>query len=120
MHGHDRLGEGGIWRYLVQPDGVYTDGINRWYLEEKNSGDPETLTAYVLWAQEEYPADHYYLVVADHGHGIQGLAWDNTSSGDYLTLPELRVALQHGTDNGLLRIDVLHLDACLMGMLEVA
>jgi len=116
----DRSGGGGVWRYEVQPGGVYTDGVNRWHLGEQNTGDPDTLAAYILWAQEEYPADHYYLAIANHGRGIQGLAWDDTSGGDYLTLPELRIALQQGTDNGLLKLDVLHLDACLMGMLEVA
>jgi hypothetical protein len=115
----DRAGGGGVWRYEVQPDGNYTTGINRWYLGEKNTGVSETLADYILWAQETYPADYYYLAVSDHGRGIQGIAWDDDSDGDYLTLPELRIALQQGTDNGLLKVDVLHLDACLMAMLEV-
>lgn len=110
----DQPGGSGMRRYLLHPTQA------EWVLEEGNCGNPQTLASYVLWAQENYPASHYYLAVADHGRGIQGLAWDDTSSGDYLTLPELGDALQQGTGNGSLKLDVLHLDACLMDMLEVA
>jgi hypothetical protein len=110
----DQPGGSGIRRYLLHPT------QQEWVLAEGNSGNPQTLASYVLWAQENYPADNYYLAVADHGRGIQGLSWDDTSSGDYLTLPELGTALQQGTGNGSLKLDVLHLDACLMDMLEVA
>jgi hypothetical protein len=89
-------------------------------LGEVNTGLSNTLASYIRWAQTEYPADHYYLAIADHGRGIQGVGWDDTSSGDYLELWELRQALHAGTQDGTFKIDVLHLDACLMGMLEVA
>ncbi len=111
----DRSAGGGVYRYLFLSDGTRSQD----YLGELDTGEPEALADYILWAQEQHPADHYYLAIANHGRGIQGIAWDDTSDGDYLTLPELRLALQRGTDNGLLEIDVLHLDACLMGMLEV-
>jgi hypothetical protein len=115
----DEQGEGGVWRYHIQSDGEYTDGINRWYLGELNSGDPQSLADYVLWARENYTADNVYLAVADHGRGVQGIGWDDHSN-DYLTLPQLREALQQGTEDGEYKIDVLHLDACLMSMVEVA
>ncbi len=111
----DRQGGGGVERHMFGHN-----GNEHWSLLEKNTGQPETLAEYILWAQANYPADHYYLAIADHGRGIQGLAWDDTSGADYLSLPELRLALEQGTQSGLLKIDVLHLDACLMGMAEVA
>lgn len=114
----DRLGHVGVQRYLVQPNGLYTDGLNRWHLEELNTGDPTTLANYIAWAQSTYPAEHYYLAIANHGRGIGGIAWDMTSN-DHITLPELREALHVGTAQGQRKIDVLHLDACLMGMVEV-
>lgn len=115
----DREGAGGVRRYLVQPDGQYTDGINRWHLGELNSGDPQTLADYLQWGLENYPADNVYLAVADHGRGIQGIAWDDNSN-THITLPGLRAALDQGTEGGKYTIDVLHLDACLMSMVEVA
>lgn len=116
----DRPTDSGVRRYLVRPDQDCVWGETCWSLDESSTGDPAILGDYILWAQENHPADHYYLAIADHGRGTQGIAWDDTSGGDYLALPELRQALQYGSDNGLLKIDLLHLDACLMGMAEVA
>ncbi len=114
----DRLNDS--WKFLIQPGGEYILGENKWYLGEVNTGDPEVLSSFVSWAAEMYPADNYYLSVADHGRGTSGLAWDYSSSLDYLTLPELRSALNLATNSGEWKIDVLQFDACLMGMFEVA
>lgn len=35
-----------------------------------NSGDPQTLISTCAWAIENYPADHYMLVLWNHGTGI--------------------------------------------------
>jgi hypothetical protein len=115
----DQGGAGGTWLYEIQPGGVYTDGVNRWYLGERNMGDPQTLSNYLTRVLADYPTDYTYLAIANHGRGMQGIAWDEQSGNDYLELPELRTALAEGTDGGLHKIDVLHLDACLMSMLEV-
>jgi len=105
-------------RFLVQPGGNYTDGVNRWYLGELNMGDPQTLVNFVNWTRTNYPAQHYYLAIADHGRGTSGVAWDDTNNKDYLTTAELRSAFNTATNSGQWRIDVLHYDTCLMGMLE--
>lgn len=83
---------------------------------ELNTGDPATLTRFIDWTVANHPADHYALVIWDHGGGLSGAAWDDTSS-DNLTLQEIASGLQHSTLDGL---DVLAFDACLMGMVEVA
>ncbi len=49
---------------------------------EKNMGDPETLREFVSWGMNQFPANHYILVLWNHGDGwhtrinqyIQGLA----------------------------------------------
>ncbi len=115
----DPQGRDGTWRYFIQSDGPYLDGINRWYLGELNSGATQTLADYIEWATTTYTADNVYLAIANHGLGIQGIGWDNYDD-DYISLPELRAALREGTTNGQRTIDVLHLDACLMSMAEVA
>lgn len=109
------------YRYEVQPGGVYQDGVNRWHLPEANMGDPQTLYNFIAWAKTNYPTDYTYLAIANHGRGTQGLAWDDTSGQDeLLTSSEVREALRLATEDGTVPIEVLHLDACLMGLLEQA
>ena len=108
------------WRFLVQPGGNYTIGVNKWYMGELNMGDPQTLSDFIIWSREHYPAQHYYLAIAGHGRGTSGIAWDDTNSGDNLTPSELYTAFQVATNSGQWKIDVLHYDACLMAMLENA
>ena len=108
------------WRFLVQPGGNYTIGVNKWYMGELDMGDPDTLRDFILWVRENYPAQHYYLAIADHGRGTYGIAWDYSNNKDYLTPTELRTALQQATNSGQWKIDVLHYDACLMALLENA
>jgi hypothetical protein len=108
------------WRFLVQPGGNYTIGVNKWNMGELNMGDPQTLANFIIWARENYPAQHYYLAIANHGRGTSGVSWDYTNSRDYLSTSELRSALQTATNSGQWKIDVLHYDACLMSLLENA
>ncbi|MCM8789319.1 MAG: clostripain-related cysteine peptidase, partial [Candidatus Omnitrophica bacterium] len=42
---------------------------------EVNSGDPETLAFFVLWAKQNYPADYYALVLWDHGDGWRSMSY---------------------------------------------
>jgi KaiC/GvpD/RAD55 family RecA-like ATPase len=80
-------------------------------------GDPDTLKGFVNWTISYYPANYYCLVLWDHGAGVIGLCLDYTPSPtDCLSLPELSQGL-----SGLPAImDVLLIDACSMGMIEVA
>lgn len=88
---------------------------------EVNMGDPQTLINFVQWAKQKVPADHYYLAIADHADALDGIAWDVTSGAEErLTNLELRQALAAITENGATPLDILHLDGCLMGLLENA
>lgn len=117
----DSSGGGGTWRYHVQPGGDYTDGANRWYMGELDMSDPQVLSDFVTWARNNYPARHTYLSVADHGRGTTGIAWDDTAGQDeFITVAELRTALQDATSGGAAPLDVVHYDACLMAMIEDA
>lgn len=40
-------------------------------LGELNMGDPATLHDFVAWARATYPANHYFLIIWDHGSGWQ-------------------------------------------------
>lgn len=110
----------GTMQYHIQPNGTYTTNVNRWDKGELNMGDPQTLTDFVTWAMRNYPAEHYFLAIEDHGDGTQGVAWDETSNDDNLTTTELYTALKRITNGGKNKIDLLTYEACLMGMYEVA
>ncbi|MCX6044413.1 MAG: clostripain-related cysteine peptidase [Chloroflexi bacterium] len=112
-----------VTRYVVQPNGAYTLGVNKWTLPETNMGDPKTLVDFANWAMTNYPADHYYLSVDDHGGGISGTSWDHHDVGgkaidDQLTPAELRSALAQITRNGERKLDIFAYESCLMGLLE--
>lgn len=102
----------------VGPDGDGSRvGARLVSIGERDTGDPATLTELLDWAHDTLPAERYGLVVWNHGGGLEGVAWDDTSRGDRLTLEETRLAIERST---LGRVDLLGFDACLMGMVEVA
>lgn len=102
----------------VQPDGDGSRvGAGLVSIGERDTGDPATLTAFLDWAHEALPAERYGLVVWNHGAGLEGVAFDDSSRGDRLTLEETRLAIERSK---LGRVDLLGFDACLMGMVEVA
>jgi hypothetical protein len=88
-------------------------------------GNPATLTAFIQYAQANFPADHYALVLWSHGAGwkktatggdpVRGALADD-SSGSFMSLPSVAQAI---TNSGV-NIDVVDFDACLMAMYEVA
>ena len=78
------------FRVTFSPQAVYQP------LGEKRMDDPSTLVEFVQQAQSDFPANHYYLIVADHANGVQGIAWDTTTDPSrraLLTPSEIRQAL---------------------------
>ena len=89
-------------------------------LGETNTGDPATLSDFITWGLTTYRARHYALVIWDHGGSWLGVAFDNSSDKDDLSLPELGQALKTGLAGANVpRFDVIGFDACLMGSFEV-
>ena len=102
-------------------------------LGEVNMADGQSLTDFATWAITTYPADHYVLIMSDHGMGWPG-GWSDpdpavpgpdglelTSGGDLLLLNEIAQSLADVRANtGIAAFDVIGFDACLMGHLEVA
>ncbi len=50
-------------------------------LGEVNMGDPDTLIAFGSWVKTNYPAEHYLLVLWDHGDGWRALPSDTLTKG---------------------------------------
>lgn len=59
-------------RYYLRKGGIVTgDAVAS--LAAVNTGDPKFLIDFIHWGIENYPADHYLLVLWNHGQG-----WDDT------------------------------------------
>lgn len=112
--------------YLVQHDtdpnhfAVYQEGINKWSKAELNMGDDQTLIDFATWARQNYPAQNYALILDDHGSGLRGAMIDDTDKSGYMPIQTIAWALDQITEGGANKIDVLVLNACLMGMIEDA
>ena len=68
----DRIGNKGTTkRYFLRKGGTPdTDVVGD--LGETNTGDPQVLQDFILWAARTYPAEHYMTVIWNHGSG-----WDD-------------------------------------------
>lgn len=108
-------------RWLIRFDSDSTTPTSiAFTIPEQEMDSLQDLEEFIKWGQSELPADHYYLAIADHGNAIQGIAFDHTSNAAgnaYLSANDLYAAL-HAP--GVLPIDILHLDACSMALLDVA
>ncbi|MFA6948078.1 MAG: clostripain-related cysteine peptidase [Eubacteriales bacterium] len=106
-----------------------TDTVQRWHftddglVEIGEAGavpmtDPATLSDFISFAAESYPADRYMLIMWDHGGGtLGGYGYDeNFPDSGSMNLYQIDRAL---TDGGV-KFDFIGFDACLMATLETA
>src|SRR5690606_5837113 len=86
-----------------------------------NTGDPAFLADFIRNGILAYPAEHYALVLSDHGASWPGVGADGSSNNDTLTVPELEKALATALDGlAIGTLDMVGFDACLMATYEVA
>lgn len=96
---------------------------------EINMGDPDTLSTFISFCKTEYPADNYMLLFTNHGNGWRSeenpvnlpykeLCNDDTDN-DVLYMSEVRQGISAALSSGE-KLDIVGIDACLMGMVEVA
>lgn len=89
--------------------------VNSSWGNELNLGRAQTLIDFIVWTAGNYPADRYVLDLWGHGKGWQGVCPDND---DLLEPAEIRTAMVAVSEAGI-SLDVVSVDACQMGMLEV-
>ena len=112
--------------YIMQDNDPFLINSQFDDLGELNMGDPQTLIDFTSWAVTEYPAEKYLLIIWNHGGGFRspayskGIAQDDTSGKDIITMPELEDALSAISVQMGKNIDIVGMDACLMAMTEVA
>ena len=86
-----------------------------------NMGDAQTLAEFINYCTRNYPAEHYALILWDHGGGpLWGYGSDELFENDSLLLDEMRAAMdstEFGPDH---KLDWVGFDACLMGAFENA
>ena len=105
--------DGKVQRFIVEDDGL-TELEN---LGKISMADPETLTDFVEFASENYPADDYVLILWDHGGGIPiGYGKDENFPEDEFCDYMIGEAL----DDAGVHFDSVIFDACNMCTLEIA
>ena len=91
-------------------------------------GNPQALTDFITWGQDNYPADKYVLVFWDHGGGalggFGGNKRDDPTNASFAS-PMSIAQLKEGVENAVKgrperRLELIGFDACLMATLEVA
>jgi len=105
-------------------------------LGEVNMASGDTLVDFVTWAVNTYPADKYVLILSDHGMGWPG-GWSDPNPGrdgngadarapiaqalgNQMYLSEIDDALARArAATGIDKFELVGMDACLMGHLEV-
>ena len=91
--------------------GGYKELSAPWMKNELDMGKPDTLINFVTWTIKNYPAQHYFLDLWDHGGDYSGAMWDETS-GSHLSLKDLHYAAEEIKKTG--GVDIWGYDACLM------
>ena len=111
--------DGNCYYYLVEkhlnelPDSISSEVLES--LDRKNMSDPQTLAAFIQYGVTHYPADHYMLIVNDHGGGWKGVCSDQVNGDSaMMTLPEFSSTIS-GYD-----FDIILFNAPSMSMVEVA
>ena len=101
--------------YKVETGGVRLVKDN---IGSKAMVEPDTLTEFIDFCQENYPADRNILILWDHGGGsISGYGYDELhKSAGSMDLAEISAALRSAGCT----FDWIGFDACLMATLETA
>jgi len=101
-------------RYQVKNDGLVRLKSD---LGKRSMVKPETLTDFITYCAEEFPANRYALIMWDHGGGSNtGYGYDQHFAGSSMTLDLFNQALREAG----VKFDFIGFDACLMATLETA
>lgn len=106
--------------YLTQDDNMRE--INSPVIKElgsTNMADPEALANFIENTMKKYPAEHYALIVSDHGYGWKGAVEDDSHKG-WMTTPDIREGIEKAKLATGKKLDIIGFDACLMANTEVA
>ncbi|MGE5087132.1 MAG: clostripain-related cysteine peptidase [Bacillota bacterium] len=144
----EQVGSSDKVNLLVQWGSFKNKNVSRLYIKKDNDpkkvtspvvqnlgsvdmGDWKELVRFVEWANQNYPAKRYFIVVWDHGGGWHltsvnngvikpmDISWDDRT-GNNITTEQLGQAMAESAKIIGHKVDIYSSDACLMGMIEVA
>lgn len=110
-----------VKRYLVAKDASDSDTIQSPELQDlgkQDMGDPKVVSDFLKWGIQSYPAEHYAVVLFNHGAGFAGVLSDE-NTGSLLTTKDMKQVVDEAAAAAGHKVDVLDFDACLMAQAEV-
>ncbi|MEZ4668869.1 MAG: clostripain-related cysteine peptidase [Anaerolineae bacterium] len=88
-------------------------------LGELDTAYGNNLLDFLVWGMQSYPADHYAVILNDHGGAWYGTVTDETTGRGILNIPTLAQVFDAALKNsGRSKFDLLINDACLMSGIE--
>lgn len=109
----ERIGDGVTQRHAVRNGQI--ELLEE--LGEMPMSEASSLTDFIKWSAEKYPADRYELILWNHGGGtVLGYGYDELHSEDMMSLADIGSALRGSN----IKFDAVGFDACLMGTIETA
>ena len=103
---------------LLDGDGVTGDGEASRKSEDELMNDPATLTAFINWVYERYPAEHYNLM-----YGVDEHRKDESGQYDPRKMPVADIVTGISASNVIAnegKFDIIEFDCCMMGNFEIA
>ena len=111
----DFKSQDGVARALMTQAGISDEED----FPELDSDDPQNLANFIASGMQKYPAQHYGLVLWDHGGQWFGYGGDETNKSNGMSLPDVHTAVSAALRYvGVPQLDFLSFDTCLMGGLE--
>lgn len=87
---------------------------------ESDMSNADTLKSFVHKVKTDIVSNKYGLIISSNkGSGWQGVSWDDHGDGLMITMPELSQSLCDVTDNGKDPLDLIAIETCLGGNLEI-
>lgn len=93
---------------------------------EVDMGSPQTFSWFVDTGLKNFPANHYMVTIDDHGSGIAGSSFDDSTPKtdghtSHLTLDAVSAGLESALqDSGVPKVDLFSYAACLMANYDAA
>ncbi len=101
----------------VYPPTIDTEPLGD--LGEIDTAYAGNLLDFIVWGVKTFPAQHYAIILNDHGGAWYGTVQDETTGQGLLTIPGLSQTFDAALKNtGLDKFDLLINDACLMSGIE--
>lgn len=92
-------------------------------LGELDMSEAGTLKDFIVSSAHDYPAQHYALVLWDHGNGWKSILVDTTNDGTNAQAASnvlVSQGIQQAEAEAGIKLDILGVDACIMATLEAA